>query len=192
MFSTLEVSLLSVNSSFLPSMDFLIITGAGEEKMMTFLTGNAHSSYLSGLSGFTSSFESVLSYSGRIGTREGAAPTPPLRLGPCSYRSNKCIAEPLENSFGKWKLAVGRGASLLWLPTWALLSLPKKQTCVLCKGPGRWLSGETTSLCKHESCSLSSRVKPDVHQCDWDMGTGGPWSEALLLKTLHLTLVPFR
>lgn len=37
-FSILEVSLLSVNNSSLPSMDFLIIIGAGEEKMMTFLT----------------------------------------------------------------------------------------------------------------------------------------------------------
>jgi hypothetical protein len=74
MFSILEVSLLSVNNSFLPSMDSLIIIGVGEEKMTTFLTGNAHSFSL--LLGFPSVFDSLLDYSGRISTQE-ARESPP-------------------------------------------------------------------------------------------------------------------
>lgn len=91
MFSTLEVSLLSVKNSFSPSMDFLIIIGAGEVKMMTFITGNGHNLDLS-LPCLPSLpvFQSVAGYSARIDPSVDIVPTWPIFLDAPRCQCSRC------------------------------------------------------------------------------------------------------
>lgn len=73
---------------------------------------------------------------GGLAPGEGAAPTPPLRIGPCSYRSSKCIAEPLE----KW--ASGVFTTALGNVSW------------------QWIEGQVYFDFLHGLCFLYQRSRP--------------------------------